>query len=126
MNKLLIPLTVVIIGLAVVLTVHGIRTSFQHPSERLSYPYLCKDCGAVFDVQELKGKFQSPKGAPADTVGTCLKCGKGWIYPVTSCDGCGTEHVLYLVKDSRCPKCFPKAAEAAKKAGVDTVFKRPD
>lgn len=125
MKKILLPASIIVIIGSVVFSVFGIKSALVHPSAKLNYPYVCKDCGAAFDVQDLKGKFQSPKGAPTDTVATCIKCNKGWAFPVGKCDQCGTEHILHITPDSRCPKCFPEAAAAAKKAGVDTVFKRP-
>lgn len=97
-----------------------------HPSERINYPYVCRDCKAVFDYKELKAddyrNWRVPKGAPSDSVAVCLRCGKGWAFPVTTCEDCKTQHTLYIAKDSRCPKCFPEAAEAARKAGVDVFF----
>jgi len=126
-NRLLVPLVILAIGGAVVAVVHGIRSSMQHPSEKISYPYVCKDCKAVFDVKELKkpGMWRTPPKAPSDSVVICVRCNKGWAYPVGQCETCGTEYILHLCGDSRCPKCFPQAAEAAKKAGVETIFKRP-
>ncbi len=124
----MIPLAVLAIGGAVVAVVHGIRSSIQHPYEQVSYPYVCKGCGAVFDVRELRkspGLWRIAPGGPSDSVVLCLKCNKGWAYPVAKCETCGTEHVLHLGPDSRCPKCFPQAAEAGKKAGVDVFFRRP-
>lgn len=127
-NKVLIPLVVLALGAAVVVVVLGLRSSMQHPYEKVSYPYVCKGCGAVFDVSELKKSpdlWRIPPSAPSDSVVICIKCNKGWAYPVGKCETCGTEHILHLCRDSRCPKCFPQAAEVAKKAGVDVFFKRP-
>lgn len=89
------------------------------------YPYVCKDCHAVFDVSELKtddSKWRIPPGAGSDSVVYCLRCNKGWAYPVAKCDQCATQFILHLSRDSRCPKCFPEAAAAAKKQGVDVFF----
>ncbi len=126
-NKLLIVLLVATIAVAVGLAVRSVRSTMQHPSERISYPYVCQACGAVFDVSELKRPhmWRTPPGAPSDSVVICVKCNKGWAYPVTKCEKCGTRYILHLCRDPRCPKCFPEAAAAAKKAGVDTVFKGP-
>lgn len=97
-----------------------------HPSERINYPYVCRDCGAVFDYKELKAddyrNWKVPKGAPSDSVAVCLRCGKGWAFPVGTCEECKTQHILYLTRDSRCPRCFPEAEAAAKKAGVDVYY----
>jgi hypothetical protein len=124
-NKLLVPLIIVVMIGGVAGIGYTIYTSTQHPAERISYPYVCKDCNAVFDVQEAKkpGNWRTPPGAPSDSVIFCLRCKKGWAYPVTECEKCGTRYILHLCKDSRCPKCVPQAAEAAKKAGVDTLYK---
>lgn len=127
-KKVQIFLVVLAIGGAVVAVGHGIRSSTQHPYAKVSYPYVCKGCGAVFDVSELKKSpdlWRIPPKAPSDSVVICIKCNKGWAYPVTKCETCGTAYVLYLCRDLRCPKCFPEAAEVAKKAGVDVFFKRP-
>jgi len=127
-NKLLIPLLIATIVSAVALVVYSVRSSLRHPSDKVSYPYVCKGCGAIFDVSELKkkpGMWRTPAGAPSDSVVTCIKCNKGWAFPVAKCEKCGTEYILYLCPVSRCPVCDLKAAAAAKKAGVDTVFKRP-
>ena len=94
----------------------------------IHYPYICKDCGAVFDVSELRAdtaNWRVPAGAPNDSVVVCLRCNKGWAYPVRTCDVCGTKYVMYLTKDPRCPKCFPEAADAARQAGVDVLYKGP-
>jgi hypothetical protein len=128
-NKVLISVIVLASGGAVVALVHGVRSSMQHPYAKVSYPYVCQGCGVVFDVRELKKSpdlWRIPPKAPSDSVVICIKCNKGWAYPVTKCDVCGTEYILYLCRDRRCPKCFPQAAEVAKKAGVNVFFKRPD
>lgn len=126
-NKFLIPLLGVAIVGAVVLVVYNLRSSLQHPSEKVSYPYVCKDCKAVFDVSELRkpGMWRIPPKAPSDSVVFCLRCNKGWAYPVAKCEKCGTQFIMHLGPISRCPVCDPKAAEAAKQAGVDIVFKKP-
>ena len=86
------------------------------------YPYWCKDCKAVFDVQELK---KDPKawriapGGPSDSVVICPKCNKGWAYPVATCPKCHKKYVLHLAGDGRCPRCHPENAEAARKKGVN-------
>ncbi|HOB76169.1 MAG TPA: hypothetical protein PKG54_16775 [Phycisphaerae bacterium] len=127
MKKIVAPVSVVIIIGAIGLVVYNIKASLGTSYDKASYPYVCKDCKAVFDVQDFRkpGAYKMPKGAPSDSVATCLKCNKGWALPVTRCEQCGTQHVLYLISDCRCPKCFPEAAAAAKKAGVDTIFKKP-
>ena len=99
---------------------------------KVHYPYWCAKCKAVFDVQELKEDY--PKnwriapGGPDDSgvprernesVVICPKCDKGWAYPVATCGTCGKRHVLYLVKDMRCPHCHPEVARAAKDKGAD-------
>ena len=121
-------LVIIVVGVAALAAAFA-WSGGRHPYERVSYPYVCKECRAVFDVSELKKDgprtWRIPKGAPSDSVVICVRCNKGWAYPVGKCDDCGTEHILHLVNDSRCPKCFPEAAKAAQKAGVDVVFKRP-
>lgn len=101
--------------------------SFSHPSDRVNYPYVCRDCKAVFDYQDLKAddykNWKVPPGAPSESIALCLKCGKGWAFPVVTCSKCKTQHIAHIVRDSRCPKCYPQAAEAARKAGVDVSFK---
>ena len=100
----------------------------RHPYDTISYPYICQGCKAVFDVSELKGdpgKWRIAPGGGSDSVVICPKCNKGFAYPVGTCETCGTQHILHLTRDSRCPKCFPEAAEKARKAGVDIFFKKP-
>jgi hypothetical protein len=100
-----------------------------NPSSRVNYPYVCKDCKAVFGLQELRAddlkNCRMPKDAPSDSIVYCLRCAEGWAYPVTTCEQCGTQHILYLTRDYRCPKCFPEAAEQAREAGVEVLFKQP-
>lgn len=89
------------------------------------YPFVCKECHAVMDYSEFAAspdKWRVPKGAPSDSVVICLHCNKGWAYPVKTCDACSTRYIMYLTKDPRCPKCFPPAAAAAQKAGVDVIY----
>lgn len=97
----------------------------RHPHDTIRYPYVCAECKAVFDVGELKKQnmWRIAPGQTNESVVVCVRCNKGRAYPVSSnCEKCGTRRILHITKDSRCPKCFPEAAEAAKKAGVDVVF----
>ncbi len=91
-------------------------------TDRVSYPYWCKDCKAVFDVSEL-GKdpenWKMPPGARSDSVVYCLRCKTGSAYPAVPCHQCGTVHVLHLWKNSDCPKCNPEIAQAAAAEGID-------
>lgn len=124
MKKFLPVVLVVIILAALAVTFLSGGMSMGRPTVR--YPYVCLDCKAVCDVSELKKDYPKnwripPKG-PSDSVVICLRCNKGWAYPVATCEECKTQHVLHATGDSRCPKCFPQAAAAAKKAGVDVLF----
>jgi len=86
------------------------------------YPYWCKDCKAVFDVSELKKNSQSWRIAPgggSDSVVICVRCNKGWAYPVAKCQQCGTKHLLHIWRSSECPKCEPEVARAAAEKGID-------
>ena len=86
------------------------------------YPYWCKDCKAVFDVEEVKthpkGWRIAPRG-PNDSVVVCPKCDKGQAHPVATCNKCGKKYVLYLAGDGRCPRCYASVAKAAKEKGVN-------
>ena len=93
----------------------------------IHYPYVCSECHAVMDYSELAAspdKWRVPKGAPNDSVVICLRCNKGWAYRVHTCEVCGTKFIMYINHDHRCPKCFPEAAEKARKYGVDIMFKK--
>ncbi|MEP0843282.1 MAG: hypothetical protein HRF43_11310 [Phycisphaerae bacterium] len=95
----------------------------RHPHDTISYPYICRDCGAVFDVKELKKNWRTVPGE-SDSVAYCIRCGKGRSYPVSDkCEQCGTRRILHITRDPRCPVCFPEAAEVAKKAGIDVIYR---
>ncbi|HOA72802.1 MAG TPA: hypothetical protein PL151_17450 [Phycisphaerae bacterium] len=123
---------ILILGAIVVVATGGVLAVVSRfmgpPSSRVDYPYVCRDCKAVFPLAEIKADYRNyrvPKGAPSDSIVHCLRCNKGWAFPVTKCEVCGTERILYLCKDTRCPKCFPEAAEAARKEGVNVLFQQP-
>ncbi len=58
----LLILAVVLFGAAGVV---GYRLWPRHPYDTISYPYVCHDCKAVYDVKELKapGMWQEAPGA---------------------------------------------------------------
>lgn len=130
MAKRLAAPAIILVGVvAIVATVYALMGA-GHPSDNVHYPYVCDTCGAVVDVSEYKADYpknwRTPKGAPSDSVVTCLRCNKGWARPVAPpCPTCGTEYVLFM-GDDRCPKCFPEAAEKVRKLhGKDSIFRRP-
>jgi hypothetical protein len=114
------------LGIAAVMVFPYLRSD---PLTNVNYPYVCKDCKAVFSLEELRADNLKncrivPNG-PSDSVVFCLRCKKGWAFPVKKCETCGTQHILYLSKDNRCPKCFPEAGEVARKEGVNVLFQQP-
>ena len=87
------------------------------------YPYWCRECKAVYDVAEIKKDYPKnwriPKDAPSDSIVLCVRCNKGWAYPVARCPQCGQNFVLHLQENVRCPICFPQAAQEAAQENID-------
>ena len=129
MKKYLVPGFVVVVcsalGAGVIWKYAGSGSTY----DKVRYPYVCKDCKAVVDVQEYRkpGNWVTPKETKNDSIVYCLRCKKGWAYPVGLCDTCNTEYIMYDVPGGvGCPKCYPAVAEKALKAGLgDLVYKRP-
>ena len=96
---------------------------YDQPPLEVHYPYWCKDCGAVYDISELKVDYpknwRRAPGAPSDSVALCIKCNTGWAYPAVPCRKCKRLHVLHLIPDGRCPHCHPEVARQADQAGVN-------
>lgn len=116
---------IVAVGLLAVLAGTMYSRYFGHPSDRLNYPYWCKDCKAVFDFKELKkpGNWRIAPGAESDSVVQCLRCQKGWAYPVATCDACGTRYMPHLTRTYQCPKCFPDTSgKKMNRHDIDPVF----
>ena len=91
-------------------------------SDKVDYPYWCRDCKAVFDFSEISKdpqKWRVPRGAPSDSVVICLRCNQGWAYPAARCEQCGVVHLMHLWPDSQCPKCNPAIGQAASSNGVE-------
>ena len=91
---------------------------------RVAYPYWCRDCKAVYDVNEMRtdpDKWRiAPRGG-SDSVVICIKCDKGYAYPAVPCGDCGAHHLLHIFPDTRCPKCHPDVNQAAEKLGIDLM-----
>lgn len=93
----------------------------------IHYPYICRNCSAIFDVSELQkpGNWRAAAGGGSDSVVYCLRCRTGWAYPVAQCPSCGTEYIMHLLpRESRCPVCYPEVADAAARAGLDLILHR--
>ena len=127
MKKLAAPSLAIIGVLAVVLLIYWTASGDGRPE--VHQPFVCADCGAVVDISELKKDYpknwRMPPNAPSDSVVICIRCNKGWMYPVARCERCNTQYILHRVPRTRCPSCFPEVAEAAKKAGIDILYKGP-
>ena len=120
-TKVQIPLPAVIGVIAVLLIGWGLYCVFAGQSatgpREVHYPYWCRDCKAVYDVDEIKKDYPKhwriPKGASSDSVVLCVRCNKGWAFPVAKCPQCGNNYVLHLQQDPRCPVCNPQVAQEA-------------
>ena len=114
-------LAAAVIG-AVVYVSWSVTGGSSSGSLEVHYPYWCDQCKAVYDVEELKkdppNTWRMVPGK-SDSVVLCIKCNKGHAYPAVPCPKCGTYHLLHVLPDMRCPKCFPEAAKAAEAAGVN-------
>lgn len=92
-------------------------------SPEVHYPYWCDQCKAVYDVEELKedppNTWRIAPGGGSDSVVVCIKCDKGRAFPAIPCRTCKKHFLLHIIPNAECPHCDPKAAEAAKAAGVN-------
>ena len=116
----------VLVGAVIAIGFSGYRMWTASQAGKVSYPYYCKDCHAVFDVSELgvtAEKWRTPPGESSDSVVYCLRCKTGTAYPAAKCPDCGTVHLMHAWKNSACPKCNPEVGKAAAAEGINLTPK---